>query len=56
LNPIHKFEPYSNDDVRKALDDPAEAAHRLRAWRMSWTQAANGQWEGPAEDFLKKTP
>jgi len=51
-----KFEPYSNDDVRQALDDPAEAAHRLRAWRMSWTQEANGQWEGPAEDFLKKTP
>lgn len=51
-----KFEPYSDDDVREALDDPAEAAHRLRAWRMSWTQAANGQWEGPAEDFLKKTP
>ena len=40
----NKFEPYREVNVRRAMDDPAEAADRLRAWRLSWTQVATGTW------------
>lgn len=49
-----KFKPYTDVDVRRAMDDPAEAADRLRAWRLSWTQVAKGTWGYVAQSpFLK---
>lgn len=45
-----KFEPHTDADVKQAMDDPAEAADRLRAWRLSWTQIAKGTWGYFAQD------
>lgn len=47
-----KFLPYSDEHVRQAMDDPAEAAYRLRAWQMAWSHDASGRWSGPTRDFL----
>ena len=50
-----KFEPYTDEDVKRAMDDPAEAADRLRAWRLSWTQVAKGTWGYVAREPLWKS-
>jgi len=51
----NKFEPYTDVDVRRVMDDPAEAADHLRAWRLSWTQVATGTWGYVAGDALRKS-
>ena len=51
----NKFEPCSEADVRRVMDDPAEAADRLRAWRLSWTQVAKGTWGYVPREPLSKS-